>query len=74
MGPRVLTGPIWIEGAEPGDTLEVRIESVDLRQDWAYNAVRPAARRPAGGTSRTLQVLNIPHRHATPRGAPAVGL
>src|SRR5688572_15236113 len=27
-GPHVLTGPVYVEGAEPGDTLEVRIESV----------------------------------------------
>jgi len=59
LGPHILTGPIWIEGAEPGDTLEVRIESVELRQDWAYNAVRPLR----GGLPedfRTLQILNIP--------------
>lgn len=59
MGPHILTGPIWVEGAEPGDTLEVQIESIDLRQDWAYNAVRPLR----GGLAedfRTLQILNIP--------------
>ena len=59
MGPHILTGPIWVEGAEPGDTLEVRIEAVDLRQDWAYNAVRPLR----GGLPedfRVLQILNIP--------------
>ena len=27
-GPHILTGPIYVEGAEPGDTLEVRIQSV----------------------------------------------
>lgn len=59
MGPHILTGPIWVEGAEPGDTLEVRIEAVELRQDWAYNAVRPLR----GGLPedfRTTQILNIP--------------
>ena len=29
-GPHILTGPVYIEGAEPGDVLEVRIESVRL--------------------------------------------
>jgi acetamidase/formamidase len=59
LGPHILTGPVWVEGAEPGDTLEVRIEAVELRQDWAYNAVRPLR----GGLPedfRTLQILNIP--------------
>jgi acetamidase/formamidase len=27
LGPHILTGPIWIENAEPGDTLEVRIST-----------------------------------------------
>ena len=59
MGPHIITGPVWVEDAEPGDTLEVRIESVEFRQDWGYNAVRPLR----GGLAedfRTLQILNIP--------------
>lgn len=31
-GPHILTGPVYVEGAEPGDTLEVRIESIRLAQ------------------------------------------
>ncbi len=41
MGPHILTGPVWIEGAEPGDTLEVRIKAIGLRQNWGYNSIRP---------------------------------
>ncbi|MBX2853734.1 MAG: acetamidase/formamidase family protein [Rhodobacteraceae bacterium] len=37
----ILTGPVWVEGAEPGDVLEVRIHDVRLRQDWGYNFIRP---------------------------------
>lgn len=40
-GPHILTGPIAIEGAEPGDILEVRILDVQLRQDWGHNIIRP---------------------------------
>ena len=36
-GGHILTGPIYIEGALPGDVLEVRIESVDLAIPYAYN-------------------------------------
>ena len=39
-GGHVLTGPIAIEGAEPGDTLEVQILKVDLAIPYAYNAFR----------------------------------
>jgi acetamidase/formamidase len=36
-----LTGPIFIEGAEPGDTLEVRIQKIQLAIPYAYNAFSP---------------------------------
>jgi acetamidase/formamidase len=40
-GPHILTGPIYIEGADPGDVLEVRIQKIDLAVSFAYNAFRP---------------------------------
>lgn len=42
-GPHILTGPIFIEGAEPGDVLEVRIKSIDLAIPYAVNFVRAGA-------------------------------
>jgi acetamidase/formamidase len=42
-GGHILTGPIFIEGAEPGDVLEVRIKEVKLAIPYAYNAFRPGA-------------------------------
>src|SRR4051812_29826091 len=29
-GGHILTGPIFVEGAEPGDVLEIRIQKIDL--------------------------------------------
>ncbi len=40
-GGHILTGPIFVEGAEPGDVLEVRIRSVRLAIPYAYNAFSP---------------------------------
>jgi acetamidase/formamidase len=37
-GPHILTGPIYVDGAEPGDTLEVRIEKLTARAATAYGA------------------------------------
>ena len=37
----MLTGPIFIDGAEPGDMLEVRILDVVLRSGYGVNAVWP---------------------------------
>src|SRR5262249_18499706 len=36
-GGHVLTGPIYIEGAEIGDVLEVRIQAIKLAIPYAYN-------------------------------------
>jgi acetamidase/formamidase len=36
-GGHILTGPVYVEGAAPGDTLEVRILSIDLPIDYGYN-------------------------------------
>jgi len=41
MGPHILTGPIAVRGAEPGDTLEVRIKAIELTADWGWNIMRP---------------------------------
>ena len=40
-GGHILTGPVYIEGAEPGDTLEVRIQRIDLAVPYAYNGFSP---------------------------------
>lgn len=40
-GPHLLTGPVWVEGAEPGDVLQVDIQEVSLRQDWGWNLILP---------------------------------
>lgn len=37
----LLTGPVAITGAEPGDVLEVKIDEVQLGADWGFNAVEP---------------------------------
>jgi len=35
------TGPIFVEGAEPGDTLAIRIESIEPTRDWAVSVFVP---------------------------------
>ncbi len=36
-GGHILTGPVYVEGADSGDVLEVRILSVDLALPYGYN-------------------------------------
>jgi acetamidase/formamidase len=40
-GPHILTGPVAVAGAEPGDTLEVRIKAIELSVDWGWSIIRP---------------------------------
>ena len=42
-GGHVLTGPVYVEGAEIGDTLEVRIQSIEVTMPFAYNGFRPGS-------------------------------
>jgi len=36
-GGHILTGPIYVTGAEPGDVLEVRVQSITLPLAYGYN-------------------------------------
>jgi acetamidase/formamidase len=40
-GGHILTGPIFIEGAEPGDTLEVRIKAIQLVIPYGFTGFIP---------------------------------
>ena len=57
--PHILTGPVAVEGAEPGHVLQVDILDIRLRQDWGFNLIRPL-----GGTLPDEfpegRILNIP--------------
>ena len=39
-GGHILTGPVYVEGAEPGDVLEVKILSIMLAIDYGYNGCK----------------------------------
>ena len=41
VGPHILTGPVYVEGAKPGMVLEVRIKAVEVIQDWGFNLIAP---------------------------------
>lgn len=40
-GPHVLTGPIYVEGAEPGDVLEVLIKGIRPIAPFGFNLIKP---------------------------------
>jgi acetamidase/formamidase len=43
LGVHVLTGPIHIEGAQPGDALEVRVLDLELRVPYGVNNTGPGS-------------------------------
>jgi acetamidase/formamidase len=59
-GGHVLTGPVFVKGAEPGDALEVKILSIDFNIDYGYNgctnhiAVSPCDRNEPGGMTKII--------------------
>jgi acetamidase/formamidase len=42
-GGHLLTGPVYIDEAEPGDVLEVRIQKITLDVPYAYNGFGPTS-------------------------------
>ena len=42
-GGHILTGPVFIEGAEPGDVLEVHIDKITMPVPWAHNSFSPTS-------------------------------
>lgn len=55
----ILTGPIAVDGAEPGDVLEVEILDIKLRQDWGWNLIRPLSGTLPDDFHET-RLINIP--------------
>jgi acetamidase/formamidase len=41
-GPNPQTGPIYVNGAQPGDTLAVRIHSIEQTRDFGISQISPA--------------------------------
>ena len=39
----IITGPVAVEGAAPGDMLEVRVEAIEFGADWGFCGFRPLA-------------------------------
>ncbi len=69
----VLTGPIFVNGAQPGDTLEVRILGIDLAVDYGYNRQRPyAGALPEEFPGTFQRIIPIDRKAKTAQVAPGV--
>jgi acetamidase/formamidase len=70
-GGHILTGPIAIEGAEPGDVLEVRILSIDLPIDYGYNGCSGFVRALCD-TERRSRIIRMNRTAKTAEIAPGI--
>jgi acetamidase/formamidase len=69
----ILTGPISVNGAMPGDVLEVRILEIDLAVSYGFNAQRPYAGALAEEFPRFFQrIIPINRQAKTAEIAPGV--
>jgi acetamidase/formamidase len=59
FGGHVLTGPIYVEGAEPGDMLEVRILAVEVRVPYGVNNPGPGGVAPDLVAERGSKVIKF---------------
>jgi acetamidase/formamidase len=58
-GGHILTGPVFVEDAEPGDALEVRIVSIDLPIAYGYNAIGQSGFLSDEIFDRKMQVIRL---------------
>src|SRR5438309_10891567 len=70
-GGHILTGPVYVEGAEPGDALEVKILSIDFNIDYGYNGCAGILTENCD-RSVTLRIIPIDAKKMTAKLAPGI--
>jgi len=74
-GGHILTGPIYIEDAQPGDVLEVRIVSVRLAIPYAYNGFGPGRGfLPEDYPYPRMKIIPLDEKRMVARFAPGIEL
>src|SRR5881397_1538434 len=69
-GGHILTGPIYVEGADSGDVLEVRIQSITLPIAYAYNGCRGFL--PELCEQRGSRIIQLDRQKMTAEVAPGI--
>jgi acetamidase/formamidase len=70
-GGHILTGPIDVEGAQPGDALQVDILSIDLPIDYGYNGCSGFVRENCD-RSQGIRIIALDAKKMTARFAPGI--
>jgi acetamidase/formamidase len=72
-GGHILTGPVYVEGAEPGDVLEVKILSILLPIDYGYNGCKGFLPENCDPDA-PIKILNLDRSRMTAEFAPGIVL
>lgn len=70
-GGHILTGPVYVEGAQPGDALEVRILTIDLAIDYGYNGCKGVLPDNCGPDA-PVKIIPLDRTHMTAQFAPGI--
>lgn len=74
-GPHILTGPVFIEGAEPGDTLEIRILNIGLAISYGYNEFVPGyGYLPQEFPYASMRIIQLDQQHQVARFGPGINI
>ena len=71
-GPHIMVGPVYINGAEPGDVLEVRILEVELAYTFGYSRLSSRGGTLPGEFERWERILRIDLENKTTEAAEGV--
>ena len=72
-GGHILTGPVFVEGAEPGDALEVKILAIDLAIPYGYNGCSGYLRENCDANSPTrTRIIPLDKKTMTAAFAPGI--
>ena len=69
-GGHILTGPVYVDGAEPGNVLEVRILSIDLPIAYGYNGCSGFIRENC--TPNGTRIIPLDRKKMTATFAPGI--
>jgi len=72
-GGHILTGPVYVEGADSGDVLEVRILSIDLAIAYGYNGCAGFLRSNCDST-KTTRIIPLDRSRRVAQFAPGMAI
>ncbi len=71
-GGHILTGPVFVEGAEPGDVLEVKILAIDLAIPYGYNGCSGFVRENCPQPPGPAKIIQLDRTTMTATFAPGI--